>query len=216
MKTPYLLGIALAAGAILTAPVAEARITKIEITSTESPTFGGTTFGSVGAYEKLRGKAFGELDPADPRNAVIVDIELAPRNAGGKVEYSMDIYILKPIDLSKGNHKVFMEVNNRGNKLFADFNSSSGGNNPTTAAHAGDAFLMHQGYSLAWNGWDISAAPGGDRLTITVPVATNPGGATITGPSYEYIVFDNSTTMTSALAYPAATLDKSQATLTMK
>ena len=43
-------------------------ITKIEITSVESPTFEGTTFGAVGAYEKLRGKAYGEVDPADPRN----------------------------------------------------------------------------------------------------------------------------------------------------
>jgi len=203
--------------ALLLIPVfVEARITRIEITSIESPTFEGRTFGSVAAYEKLRGKAYGEVDPDDPRNAIITDIRLAPRNGGGMVEYSMDIYILKPIDLSKGNHKLFMEVNNRGNKLFADFNRSSGGNNPTTAADAGDAFLMNQGYSIAWNGWDISAASGGDRLTITVPVATNPGGSTITGPSYEYIVFDNSTTMTSTLAYPSATLDKSQATLTVR
>jgi hypothetical protein len=213
------IALALAAGMVLTAPVAEARITRIEITSVESPTFEGRVFGpsgSVGAYEKLRGKAYGEVDPADPRNALITDIELAPRNAGGKVEYSMDIYILKPIDLSKGNHKLFMDVNNRGNKSFGNFNRSSGGNNPTTAAHAGEAFLMNQGYSMAWNGWDLGATPGDDRLTITVPPATNPDGSTITGPSYEYIVFDNSTTMTSALAYPAATLDKSQATLTVR
>ena len=213
-RSPIVL--AIAAVAVLAAPVVEARITRIEITSVESPTFGGTTFGAVGAYEKLRGKAYGEVDPADPQNAVITDIELAPRNGDGKVEYSMDIYILKPQNLGQGNRKLFMEVNNRGNKLYADFNRSSGGNNPTTAAHAGDAFLMHQGYSLAWSGWDISAAPGGDRLTITVPVATNPDGSTITGPSYEYIVFDNSTTLQSVLAYPAATLDKSQARLTVK
>ncbi len=210
------LALACAAAFGLAAPVAEARITKIEITSIESPTFEGTTFGAVGAYEKLRGKASGEVDPADARNALITDIELAPRTPGGKVAYSMDIYILKPLDLGKGNQKLFMEVNNRGNKLYADFNRSSGGNNPTTAAHAGDAFLMHMGYSLAWNGWDISAAPGGDRLTISVPVATNPDGSTISGPSYEYIVFDNATTATSVLAYAAATLDKSRAKLTLK
>jgi len=151
------IALALAAGTVLTAPVAEAGITRIDITSIESPTFGGTTFGSVGAYEKLRGKAYGEVDPLDPRNALITDIEFAPRNAGGKVEYSMDIYILKPIDLNKGNRKLFMEVNNRGGKLFGGFNGSGGGNNPTTAADAGDAFLMEQGYSMAWNGWDISA-----------------------------------------------------------
>ncbi len=216
-ETLWGLWLALAlAGAVALAPAAEARITRIDITSVESPTFGGTSFGSAGAYEKLRGKAFGEVDPADARNAIITDIELAPRNASGKVEYSMDIYILKPIDLNKGNHRLFFEVNNRGNKLFGDLNRSGGGNNPTTAADAGDAFLMKQGYTMAWSGWDISATPGSDRLTITVPVAKNPGGATITGPSYEYIVFDNATTTSSTLAYAAATLDKSQATLTVR
>jgi len=205
---------ALTVGALIATPVADARITKIEITSTESPTFESRSFGTVGMYEKLRGKAYGEVDPASLRNAVITDIELAP-TVGGKVQYSMDIYILKPVDLAKGNHKLFMEVNNRGSKLYFGLNGSPGGNNPTTAAQAGDAFLMNQGYSLAWSGWDISAAPGGDRLTITVPVATN-SGLPITGPSYEYIVFDNSTTSTSSLSYAAATTDKSQASLTVK
>src|SRR5207249_4913115 len=97
-------------------------ITRIDISSVESPTFEGKTFGSVGAYEKLRGTAFGEVDPNDPQNAVITDIELAPRNARGMVEYSMDIYILKPVNLRDGNNKLFVEVNNRGNKLFGDFN----------------------------------------------------------------------------------------------
>ena len=213
---------ALAAGTLLTAASAEARIKRIEITSVQSPTFidlstsQPRTFGSVGAYEKLRGKAYGEVDPHSPQNAVITDIELAPRNARGMVEYSMDIYILKPIDLSNGNHKLFMEVNNRGNKLFGPFNLSGGGNDPTSAADAGEGFLMSQGYSIAWNGWDISAAAGANRLTITVPVATNPDGSTITGPSYEYLVFDNATTTSVGLSYAAATLDKSQATLTMR
>jgi hypothetical protein len=124
---------ALVAGTVFTAAFAEARITRIEITSTQSPTFEGKTFGSVGAYEKLRGKAYGEVDPADARNALIADIELAPRNASGQVEYSMDIYILKPVDLNRGNNKLFVEVNNRGNKLWDPFNLSSGGNDPTTA-----------------------------------------------------------------------------------
>jgi hypothetical protein len=206
---------ALAAAGVLATPLAEARITHIEITSVESPTFEGRTFGAVGAYEKLRGTAYGEVDPADAQNALITDIELAPR-VGGKVQYSMDIYILKPIEIGQGNRKLFMEVNNRGGKLFGAFNGSGGGNNPTSAAHAGDAFLMNLGYSLAWSGWDPSAPAGADRLTLSVPVATHPDGSAITGPSYEYIVFDNATTMSSALAYPAATLDKSQARLTVK
>src|SRR6266850_3458427 len=209
---------ALALVVALVPGTARARITKIVITSIENPTFGGTLFGvngSVGAYQKLRGVAFGEVDPADPQNAVLTDIELV----SGKVTYSMDIYILRPVNLDSGNRKLFVEVNNRGNKLFGPFNLSGGGNNPTTAADTGDAFLMNQGYSLAWNGWDISAPPAtllNNNLNITVPVATYPDGSTITGPSYEYIVFDNATTMSSTLAYPAASLDKSEARLTVK
>src|SRR5947207_15107653 len=127
----------------LAAPVAEARITKIEITSVESPTFEGRTFGSVGAYEKLRGKAYGEVDPRDRRNRVITDVELAPRNARGNVEYSMDIFILKPVNLRDGNGKLFVEVNNRGNKLLGAFNGSGGGSKPTTTPDAGDALTTH-------------------------------------------------------------------------
>jgi Alpha/beta hydrolase domain len=201
---------------VFTATFAEARITRIEITSTESPTFEGMTLRSVGAYEKLRGRAYGEVDPADARNALITDVELAPRNANGQVEYSMDIYILKPINLHSGNHKLFVELPNRGNKLWDPFNLSSGDNDPTTAAHAGEAFLMRQGYAIAWNGWDIVATPGDNRLTITVPVATNLDGSTITGPAYEYISFDNNTTLTSNLAHTAANLETSQATLTVR
>src|SRR5688572_6943555 len=107
------IAICVAAALGAAASLAEARIPRIEITSMQSPTFEGRTFGSAGAYEKLRGKAYGEVGPADPQNALITDIELAPR-VGGKVQYSMDIYILKPIDLGQGNGKVFMEVNNRG------------------------------------------------------------------------------------------------------
>src|SRR5262245_59954174 len=82
---------------------AEARITHIVVTST-TPAFGGVSFGSVGPYENLVGTATGELDPGDPLNAVITDLERAPRNASGNVIYSMDFSIFKPVDTSKGNH----------------------------------------------------------------------------------------------------------------
>src|SRR5689334_937884 len=67
---------------------AEARVTRVEIVSVQSPTFGGVSFGSAGQYEKLGGRVYGEVDPTDPRNAVIADIGLAPRNARGMVEYA--------------------------------------------------------------------------------------------------------------------------------
>ena len=120
----------LAMGAICAAVPARARITKIQITVKESPTFGGYSWPGVGQYEKIVGKAFGELDPNDPKNAVIVDLKLAPRNAAGKVEYSFDFYILKPIDLAKGNHKMLYEPPNRGRKTIAAFNRGVGGDDP--------------------------------------------------------------------------------------
>ena len=199
-------------------PLAEADITRIVIARVESPTFEGVSFGAVGQYEKLVGRAFGEVDPHDPRNTVIVDIALAPRNARGMVEYSTDIYILRPVDPARGNHRMFFEVNNRGNLFsFGRMNDAgTGGNDPTTAADAGIGFLMRQGYTIVSSGWDVTVAPGGGRQTITVPVAKNPDGSSIVGPALEEFVIDNAITMTGTLTYPAATLDKSQANLTVR
>ncbi|SMP62585.1 alpha/beta hydrolase domain-containing protein [Noviherbaspirillum suwonense] len=195
-------------------------ITKIvlDAASSEAVTFGGKAFGAVGAYQKIRGTATGQLDPNDPRNKVIADIALAPKNANGMVEYSMDFYLLKPVDASKGNRKLFFEVNNRGTKQFGSFNQSAGGNNPSTAADAGAGFLMNQGYTLAWAGWDGEVANDttADSLKITLPVAKNPDGSAITGPSYEYIVIDNATTKSFTTYYKTATTDTTRATLTKR
>jgi Alpha/beta hydrolase domain len=200
------------------ATATEAHITRIVITRVESPTFEGTSFGDVGPYEKLVGRAYGEIDPNDPRSVVITDIALAPRNARGMVEYSTDIYIFKPVDLTRGNHRSFFELNNRGNiTLFGQINdAATGGNDPTTAADAGIGFLMRQGYTIVESGWDATVAAGGGRLTIAVPVATQADGSSIVGPALEELVVDNSTTFTGTLTYPAATLDKSRANLTVR
>ncbi|CAF4140270.1 unnamed protein product [Adineta steineri] len=188
------------------------------IAPSENPTFEGITFGAVGAYGKLRGIAYGQLDPYDKHNSMITDLKLAPRNKVGMVEYSMDFYILKPVDLTNGNHKLFFEVNNRGTKLFGQFDQSSGGNNPTNASDAGQAFLMNQGYAIAWCGWDPSVSPTGnpDLLRIYLPNATNPDGSSITGPGYEYIVFDNPTTISYITSYSTNSTDTTKAKLTVK
>jgi Alpha/beta hydrolase domain len=198
--------------------IAEARIVQITITRVESPTFEGMTFGDVGQYEKLIGRAFGEVDPNDPRNALIADIALAPRNVRGMVEYSMDVYMLRPVDRTKGNRRLFVEFTNRGNSYsFGLMNNTAAVlNDPTSATDAGNGFLMRQGYNIVLSGWDAGVAPGGGRQTIAVPVAKNLDGSTIVGPALEEYVIDNSTTLTGALTYPAATLDKSQAQLTTR
>lgn len=228
------LAIALAttAGAALAAALpAEAAITRIAVDCArsqsptycpgQSPTFEGRAFGAVGQYEKIRGTAFGELNPADPRNSVITDIALAPRNARGNVEYSTDIFILKPLDLAKGNHRMFIDYNNRGNMRLGTINGGVTTNDPTKASDAGEAFIMGLGYSVVSMGWDFGAndsPPAANLMKINVPVAKYPAGSAtteITGPAYEYIVFDRAAA-TAELAYPAATRDKANATLTVR
>ena len=182
----------------------------------QSPTFEGTAFGTVGTYEKIRGTAAGKLDPKDPRNQDIVDLSLAPLDSNGLVDYNMDFYILKPTDLTKGNHKVFLELPNRGTKQFGAFNGSAGGNDPTTAADAGAAFLMNQGYTIVWAGWEPTASRANNSMGITVPVAKNMDGTSITGPVYEYIESDSAGTMSYTTTYATNSTDTTQATLTVK
>ncbi len=204
------------AGMLAVTPAVDARVIRIQVTTKESPTFGGYSFAGVGPYEKIAGKAFGELDPNDPKNAVIVDIKLAPRNRNGKVEYSFDFYVLKPIDLSRANHKVMYEPPNRGSKTLGALNRGAGGDDPgseTNPEILANTFLMPRGYTMVWSGWDYSAgtSTADFNTTITLPVAKNPDGSTITGPAYEYIV-SQGTSYT--LTYTAATTDQSKATLT--
>ena len=87
-------GVSLVAGA-----PSEPRVTKIAITSPISA-FDGRAFGDVGDDEQIGGTATGELDPFDPRNALITDINLAPRNANGKVAYTASFTRHKPVDMN--------------------------------------------------------------------------------------------------------------------
>ncbi len=203
--------------ALAVATTADARITSIVISKVESPTFGGTAFGDVGPYEKLVGRATGEVDPADPKQAAIVDLDRAPRNGRGMVEYSTAIYILRPVNRAKGNHRVLFDVNNRGDHVaLGQFNDAPASNDPTTAAHAGNGFLMRQGYTIVLSGWDVTAGAGNNRLQMTVPVAVNPDGSPIVGLSLDEFVIDRGGVTTATLSYPAASLDTSLATLTTR
>jgi hypothetical protein len=169
--------------AALLAGEAEARIVRIEIVRTE-PAFGGASFGAVGAYEHLIGRAIGELDPADPANAIIQDINLAPRNDHGMVEYSTDIELLRPADISRGNRILFFEVNNRGNKLApAAFNEGVAGDiaDRNGLTSPGDGWLMRAGYTMVWFGWEMDVAPGMNRIGMAPIVAHNHEGSPIVG-----------------------------------
>jgi hypothetical protein len=108
---PLLMGCALVAAL---PEVTEARVVRFVVEQRASFAE-GATFGEAGAYERLTGTAYFEVDPNDPLNAVIVDLDLAPRNARGRVAFSTPFFILKPVDMSRGNKKILYTANNRGN-----------------------------------------------------------------------------------------------------
>jgi hypothetical protein len=161
--------------------VAEAKITRIDITKTE-PAFAGRVFGNVGAYVRLSGKAYGEVSPFHAGNKIIQDIALAPRNARGMVEYVTDIDILRPADLAKGNKTFLFEIHNRGRKLLQgnmllDLKGDQTARNNLT--DAGDGYLMNEGYTFVWYGWQADVLAGDGRLTLSVPIAKNKDGSPI-------------------------------------
>src|SRR5881396_3645185 len=115
-----------------------ARVTRIVIDVKTSPAFGGASFGAAGQYETIAGRAFGELDPNDPRNAIIQDIELAPKNVKGKVEYMATFFIVKPIDMAKASGLMWHDVPNRGGRLTLAAASRNDGDVGLSSGWQGD------------------------------------------------------------------------------
>lgn len=149
-----------------------ARTPALKLTVTATEDFPGS-FGSVGAYEKLTGTIAGEVDPKDPKNAVIQDLALAPVNANGMVEYSADFVMLKPKDMAKASGVLRYDAPNRGNILTM----------PNPAATPSDAVYFERGYVMLYSAWqgDVPKSTAA-RLTVSVPVAKNADGSSITGP----------------------------------
>ncbi|OLB93060.1 MAG: hypothetical protein AUH30_20905 [Candidatus Rokubacteria bacterium 13_1_40CM_68_15] len=206
----------------LVAGTAEARIVKVVIDRTE-PFAASSPFGTAGAYVRITGTAYGDLDPARPENAVIVNLDRAPRNAWGLVEYDVDFYLMRPADPALGSGKLLYEVTNRGRKLLLPFmneaTATAGAvNDPATAQDAGNGFVFRQGYTIVWSGWDPDAPRVNHGMAIRVPVATN-AGAPIVRTIRDEFVFGTrvpESRPTAPLSYEAATLDQSRARLTVR
>lgn len=131
----------------------------------------GKSLGPAGAYERITAKVRFALDPKLPANRIIHDLDLAPKNAQGKVEFSADLYVLKPRDPAQGNGVLLFEVSNRGGKgLLGRFNYATGSTDPSTPEQFGDLWLMKQGYTLVWLGWqwDVPKTPGLLRLDAPI------------------------------------------------
>jgi hypothetical protein len=152
---------------VCAASTARAELTRVDVKSR-------TDMGESG-YEKIIGTAYFAVDPKDPRNAVIVDVDKAPTDANGRVEFSADLFILRPKDPARGNNAVLVDVLNRGGKpALTGFNRGSGNNDPASDADLGDLFLQKRGFIVAWIGWEFDVTRA-DGMKIHVPVATDHG-----------------------------------------
>lgn len=182
------------------------QVSRIVIDSVVSPAFGGASYGTVGQYETIAGRAFGELDPKDSRNAIITDLKLAPRNANGKVEYTATFFLVKPINLSTSSHLLWHDVPNRGSRITIG---------------VAERDLGDIGLSSGWQGDQMGGtAPNPGREYAIVPRAKRPDGSPVTGrivarvfnvsgpASQPLYVYSN------PMPYPPQSLDTRQASLT--
>ena len=154
---------------------AAAEVVRIEVKS-RADLAGGKPFGATGPYEKLAGRIYFEVDPAIAPNKIITDIDKAPRNARGRVEFSSDFFLIKPKQIERGNGTVLYEVSNRGGKgMLAFYNHATGSLDPASDAQMGDGFLMTQGYTLLWVGWQFDVPQREGLVRVYAPVATDNG-----------------------------------------
>ncbi len=212
-------GVTLAAALLAWTPPTQAQVTKIVIDTKTSPAFGGQEFpaGSGRQYETIAGRAFGELDPTDPLNAIIQDIELA-QDPDGKVRYVASFFLVKPIDMSKSSGLMWHDVPNRGGRITLAAASRNEGDIGLSSGWQGDnsGNTVFPGYAenpgpapppLATNEW------------VKVPVAKNLDGSPVIGLVFGRIVNGSGpgsqriNVQANPLPYKPLTLDTTQATL---
>jgi len=155
---------------------------RIEIRISERCEFaGGHSFGETGPYERLTGRAHYAVDPRAPAQAKITDIDKAPVNADGLVEFVSDICIFRPVDMAKGNRRIFFDYGNRGNmRAMQFFNDAPASNDPRSLQDAGNGYFFRRGYTLVCGAWQGDLLPGDGRMLLDLPVAMD-NGKPVTG-----------------------------------
>ncbi len=157
----------------LAAPAADARVVRIVVERT-TPYAGGEAFGDAGPFERLDGTVHMEVDPGDPLNAVIVNLDRAPRNERGLVELSAPFFIVKPVDMARGNGKLLYGINNRGNAIELGFHTF-----PSTGPDADNGLFFRLGYTLVDAGWAGDVVTTATRLGANLPVAVQADGSPV-------------------------------------
>ncbi|MCP4900502.1 MAG: hypothetical protein GY906_26355 [bacterium] len=182
----------------------------------------GASFGAVGPYEKLTGKAILEIDPDSPHNRLVIDLDKVPRENNGSVHYAADVYILRPAQPEKGNGAVLLEICNRGGKAAVRYFSRGAARtfDPNDLAEFGDGFLLRRGFTLVWIGWQFDVPPQEGILRLHPPVARGSEGP-IRGLVRADAVFAEPTEIfpfahRGHIAYPLSSGEDSQITLTVR
>ena len=182
---------------------------------------GGKSWGLAGAYERLAGRIYYEVDPNNSANRIIRDIDYAPLNAAGLVEFSADFYLIKPKDAGAGNGTVLLDVMNRGRKrILRYFNATDATNDPQTEADLGDGFLLHHGFTLLYVGWQFDVPEQPDFMRAYLPIATD-GGESFEGlVRSDFVVrqpaFDHSLGDRNHIPYAVVDPDDPRNTLTVR
>lgn len=180
---------------LLTVPV-EAEVTRVIVTKTE-PYLEGRIFGNAGSYVRLSGQLYGEVDPENPLNSIIQDIDLAPLNSRGMVEYVSDFAILRPADMTRSNGLLFMSLPNRGNIMPPDTS------------------LLKRGYIYVWCAWQADVLKGNNRLLMRVPYAGINGGSVAGILRSEFQVASPSVTLNLSSGFFSGLIHYSYETITI-
>lgn len=183
----------------------------------------GMSFGDVGPYERLRGRAHYRVDPDAAAQAGVTDVKLAERDSNGLVAFATDVVIFKPVDMAKSNGSLLFDTGNRGNiRAIQYFCDAPPSNDPISAAHAGNGFLFRRGYTVVAGAWQGDLLPGQGRMLLDLPVARD-GDRPITGPvRTEFIAPEPGIVCyplsgrASTRSHPAVSTDQGHATLTRR
>jgi hypothetical protein len=167
--------------AVLCAGRVEARVERVEILS-RTNVLDGKAFGDAGAYEKLIGKIHFAVNPDAAPNKSVVDLDKAPRNGKGEVEFAADVYILRPKDAAHASGTALIEIPNRGGKgMLHVIQGAKSSLDPTTPEQFGDGFLLRRGTTLIWIGWQWDVRNEPRLMRLFAPIAKQPDGKPITG-----------------------------------
>lgn len=196
-------------------------IVEIRVDAVE-PFAHGQSFGIAGAYLRIKGIAKGEIDPAAPENRPIADLDRAPRNAKGLVEYETDFFILRPKGPQPAGATLVYDVTNRGRKVILgrldEAPSNADTNDPKGARDAGLGFTLGRGWSLVWSGWDSGAPRANNGMTARLPPALENGAPMVRRIRDEFHIGTRAPGGGDVvrLNYPAVSTDTRKARLTVR